>query len=170
MLPLNTTFQQHDIPKRTLIKSVQRVADVRRGVLDANALKTADTINRFAQRMERLEFGVTTMAASAPPDGVAAEALGGVREEIAEFNSEYRLLYIFTVCPSGKLELGTFDFWKRRAVQDAFDLMYLQTKRELQNRLFEDVEPEDPHVVFIDGEVPYINALPKPMYKRPTDL
>ena len=170
VLPLNTTFQQHDVPRRTLIKSVQRVADIRRGVLEANALKTADTINRFAQRMERLEFGMTTMAASSPPDGVAAEALGGVREEIAEFHSEYKLLYIFTVCPSGKLELGTFDFWKRRAVQDAFDLMYLQTKRELQNRLFEDVEPEDPHVVFIDGEVPDVNALPKPMHKRPSDL
>ena len=170
VLPLNTTFQQHDVPKRTLIKSVHRIADIRRGVLEANALKTADTINRFAQRMERLEFGVTTMAASSPPDGVAAEALGGVREEIAEFHSEYKLLYVFTVCPSGKLELGTFDFWKRREIQDAFDLMYLQTKRELQNRLFEDVEPEDPHVVFIDGEVPDINALPKPMHKRPSDL
>jgi predicted acylesterase/phospholipase RssA len=170
VLPLNTTFQKHDVPRRTLIKSIQRVADIRRGVLEANALKTADTINRFAQRMERLDFGVTTMANSAPADGVAAEALSGVREEIAEVNTEYKLLYVFTVCPSGKLELGTFDFWKRRAVQDAFDLMYLQTKRELQNRLFEDVEPEDPHVVFIDGEVPDINALPKPMYKRPADL
>jgi hypothetical protein len=48
--------------------------------------------------------------------------------------------------------------------------MYLQTKRELQNRLFEDVEPEDPHVVFIDGEVPDVNALPKPLHKRPSDL
>lgn len=170
VLPLDTTFQQHDVPRRTLIKSVQRVADVRRGVLEAHALKTADTINRFAQRIERLEFGITTMAASAPPDGVAAEALGGVREEIAEFHSEYKLLYVFTVSPSGKLELGTFDFWKRRAVQDAFDLMYLQTKRELQNRLFEDVEPEDPHVVFIDAEVPDVNALPKPLHKRPSDL
>jgi predicted acylesterase/phospholipase RssA len=170
VLPLNTTFQKHDAPKQTLIKHVQRVAEVRRGVLETHALKTADTINRFAQRMERLDFGVTTMANAMPPEGVAAEALGGVREEIAEFNTEYKLLYIFTVCPSGTLELGTFDFWKRRAVQDAFDLMYLQTKRELQNRLFEDVEPEDPHVVFIDAEVPDYNALPKPTHKRPSEL
>jgi len=59
VLPLNTTFQKHDAPKQTLIKHVQRVAEVRRGVLETHALKTADTINRFAQRMERLDFGVT---------------------------------------------------------------------------------------------------------------
>lgn len=170
VLPLNATFQERDAANHTLLKRVLRVADIRQGVIEAHALKTADTINRFAQRIERLDFGVNTMASAAPPEGVAAEALSGVREEIAEFNAEYKLLYVFTVCPSGKLELGTFDFWKRRAAQEAFDLMYLQTKRELQNRLFEDIEPEDPHIVFIDGEVPDINALPKPMHKRPSDL
>ncbi len=170
VLPLNATFQDRDVAKRTSLKRVLRVADIRQGVLEANALKTADTINRFAQRIERLEFGVNTMVSASPPEGVAAEALGGVREEIAEFNNEYKLLYVFTVCPAGKLELGTFDFWNRRAVRDAFDLMYLQTRRELANRLFEDIEPEDPHIVFIDGEVPDVNALPKPMHKRPSDL
>ena len=170
VLPLNATFQDHDAESQTLLKRVLRVADIRQGVLEAHALKAADTINRFAQRIERLEFGINTMASVAVPEGVAAEALGGVREEIAEFNSEYKLLYVFTVCPSGKLEVGTFDFWNRRAARDAFDLMYLQTRRELANRLFEDIEPEDPHVVFVDGEVPDINALPKPMHKRPSDL
>jgi NTE family protein len=170
VLPLNATFQDQQVANHTLLKRVLRVADIRQGVLEAHALKTSDTINRIAQRIERLEFGINTMVSAAPPEGVAAEALGGVREEIAEFNAEYKLLYVFTVCPSGKLELGTFDFWNRRAAQDAFDLMYLQTRRELQNRLFEDIEPEDPHVVFVDGEVPDINALPKPMYKRPSDL
>ena len=171
VLPLNATFQVHDAAEQTLIKRVLRVADIRQGALEAHALKTADTINRFAQRIERLEFGVNTMADAAPPaEGVAAEALSGVREEIAEFNAEYKLLYVFTVCPSGKLDLGTFNFWNRRAARDAFDLMYLQTRRELINRLFEDIEPEDPHVVFVDGEVPDINALPKPMHKRPSDL
>ena len=170
VLPLNATFEDKAAGGHTLLKRVLRVSNIRQGVMEAHALKSADTINRFAQRIERLEFGVNTMAAGAPPEGVAAEALSGVREEIAEFNAEYKLLYVFTVCPSGKLELGTFDFWKRRAAQDAFDLMYLQTKRELQNRLFEDIEPEDPHIVLIDGEVPDIDALPKPTYKRPSDL
>ena len=171
VLPLNATFQDREAADHTLIKRVARIADIRQGVLDANALRTVDIINRFAQRIERLEFGFNTMATAAPAaEGVAAEALSGVREEIAEFNAEYKLLYVFTVCPAGKLELGTFDFWNRRAIRDAFDLMYLQTRRELINRLFEDIEPEDPHVVFIDGEVPDINALPKPMHKRPSDL
>jgi NTE family protein len=170
VLPLNATFQDQEAANHSLLRRVLRVADIRQGVLEAHALKTADTINRFAQRIERLEFGVNTMVGVASPEGVAAEALSGVREEIAEFNAEYKLLYVFTVCPSGKLELATFDFWNRRATQDAFDLMYLQTRRELQNRLFEDIEPEDPHVVFVDGEVPDINALPKPLHKRPSDL
>ena len=170
VLPLNATFQEHEVESSTLLRRVLRVSDIRQGVLEAHALKTADRINRFAQRIERLEFGINTLVSAAVPEGVAAEALGGVREEIAEFNAEYKLLYVFTVCPSGKLELGTFDFWNKRAARDAFDLMYLQTRRELINRLFEDIEPEDPHVVFIDGEVPDINALPKPMHKRPSDL
>ncbi len=170
VLPLNANFQDRDVEGPTLLKRVLRVSDIRQGVLEAHALKSADIINRFAQRIERLEFGINTMASAVVPEGVAAEALGGVREEIAEFNNEYKLLYVFTVCPSGKLELGTFDFWNKRAARDAFDLMYLQTRRELINRLFEDIEPEDPHVVFVDGEVPDINALPKPMHKRPSDL
>jgi len=170
VLPLNANFQDRDVESHTVLKRVMRVADIRQGVLEAHALKSVDTINRFVQRIERLEFGINTMASAAPPEGVAAEALGGVREEITEFNNEYKLLYVFTVCPSGKLELGSFDFWNRRAARDAFDLMYLQTRRELINRLFEDIEPEDPHIVFVDGEVPDINALPKPMHKRPSDL
>lgn len=170
VLPLNANFQDRDVEGPTLLRRILRVSDIRQGVLEAHALRSADIINRFAQRIERLEFGINTMVGAAAPVGVAAEALGGVREEIAEFNAEYKLLYVFTVCPSGKLELGTFDFWNKRAARDAFDLMYLQTRRELINRLFEDIEPEDPHVVFIDGEVPDINALPKPMHKRPSDL
>ncbi len=170
VLPLNATFQERDVADQTLIRRVLRVADIRQGVLEAKSLRSADTINNFAQRIERLEFGINTMVNAAPPEGVAAEALGGIREEIAEFNDEYKLLYVFTVCPSGQLELGTFDFWNRRAARDAFDLMYLQTRRELANRLFEDIEPEDPHVVFIDGKVPDVNALPKPMHKRPSNL
>jgi predicted acylesterase/phospholipase RssA len=170
VLPLNATFQDRDVTNHTLLKRVLRVSDIRQGVLEALALESSDTINRFAQRIERLEFGINAMVSAAPPDGAAAEALNGVREEIAEFNAEYKQLYVFTICPSGKLELGTFDFWNRRAAQDAFDLMYLQTRRELQNRLFEDIEPEDPHVVFIDAEVPDINTLPKPMHKRPSEL
>ncbi|HEX3409506.1 MAG TPA: patatin-like phospholipase family protein, partial [Candidatus Binataceae bacterium] len=171
VLPLHAAFQDREISGRTMIRRVLRVADIRQGVLEARALKNADALNRFAQRVERLEFGVNTMVTAAPPgEGVAAEALSGVREEIAECHADYKLLYIFTVCPSGRLELGTFDFWKRRSLQDAFDLMYLQTRRELINRLFEDIEPEDPHVVFVDGEVPDVNALPKPLHKRPIDL
>jgi NTE family protein len=170
VLPLNATFEDQNSDRGGLVGRVLRVADIRQGILERAALNTADTINRFAQRIERLDFGINTMISSAPPQGVAAEALSGVQEELAEFNSEYKLLYVFSVCPSGQLELGTFDFWKRRAARDAFDLMYLQTKRELQNRLFEDIEPEDPHMVLIDAAVPDVDMLPKPRYRRLSDL
>jgi hypothetical protein len=48
--------------------------------------------------------------------------------------------------------------------------MYLQTKRELYNRFFEDIEPEDPQIVMVDGAVPEFDALPKPVYRRPSEL
>jgi hypothetical protein len=48
--------------------------------------------------------------------------------------------------------------------------MYVQTRRELQQRFFEDIEPEDTHVVMIDGAVPPGDDLPKPTYRRPAHL
>ena len=170
VLPLNAMSEENGVVRGGLLRRVSRVAELRQGALERAALNTADTINRFAQRVERLDFGINTMISSSPPQGVAAEALGGVQEELAEFSSDYKLLYVFTACPSGKLELGTFDFWKHKSIRDAFDLMYLQTKRELQNRLFEDIEPEDPHMVLIDAAVPEIDSLPKPRYRRLCDL
>ncbi len=146
------------------------MAEIRQGMLELAALRNVDTINRFAQRVERLDFGVNAMATNVSVEGVAAEALTGIREEITEFNEEYKQLYVFSIVPRGELEIGTFGFWKRREAADAFDLMYLQTRRELQNRLFEDIEPEDPRVVLVDGQVPTGKDLPKPQYKRPAQL
>ena len=174
VLPLNATSRGPEAPKRTLLKRVLRVADIRQGVLEARALKTADNINRFAQRIERL--GVRSQhdgRRGDAPEGVAAEALSGVREEIAEFNTEYKLLYIFTVCPSGNLELGTFDFWNRRSTQDAFDLMCtcrLAGNCRIGCSRTSNLQ-EDPHVVLIDGEVPDIKRIAqKPIHKRLSDL
>ncbi|MBF6558660.1 MAG: patatin-like phospholipase family protein [Candidatus Binataceae bacterium] len=170
VLPLNATFEDQKATGGGLLRRVLRIADIRQGVLERKALSTANTINRFAQRVERLDFGINTLVGSAPPQGVAAEALSGVHEEMAEFNAEYKLLYVFSICPAGQLAIGTFDFWKRKSARDAFDLMYLQTKRELQSRLFEDIEPEDPHMVLVDAAVPESDELPKPRYRRLADL
>lgn len=170
VLPLDAPLHDRNAANHGVLRRVMRVADIRQSAQEAQILKTADIINRFAQRMERLAFDINALESEGPVEGIAAEAVERMRDEIAQFNSEYKLLYIFTVCPASKLELGTYDFWKRRKIQDSFDLMYLQTKRELQNRLFEDVEPEDPHIVLVDGEVPKVDSLPQPLRKRPSDL
>ena len=156
---------QHSIVKRML-----RMMDARQQALGHMALKNADLINRISETIERIQFGINALAPSVPADGLAAEALEGLHEEIAEFNQQNRRLYIFTIAPSGKLELGNFDFWKRREAQNAFDLMYVQTRRELQVRFFEDIEPEDARVVMVDGLVPAGDELPKPHYRRPAQL
>ncbi len=169
VLPLHASFKR--TPERhSMLRRVLRMAEIRQGMLELAALRNVDTINRFAQRVERLDFGVNAMATNVSVEGVAAEALTGIREEITEFNEEYKQLYVFSILPRGELEIGTFGFWKRREAADAFDLMYLQTRRELQNRLFEDIEPEDPRVVLVDGQVPTGKDLPKPQYKRPAQL
>ena len=155
----------HSMTKRLL-----RVMDLRQGALERAALKHTDTINRIAERIDRIDFGVSTLAPSVPAEGLAADALSGLREEIAEFNQEYKQLYVFTVCPAGELDINTLGPWKQREASDAFDLMYIQTGRELQLRFFEDIEPEDTHVVMVNGTVPVGDELPKPTYRRPAQL
>lgn len=170
VLPLNLAANRGQEAGCAALRRVARIVSAHKAALERAALRGVDKINRFVQRMERIEFGVNTMAATAPPEGLAAEALGGLREELAEFTAEHKMLYLFTAAPCGEVELGTADFWNQNALGDAFDLMYLQTKRELRNRFFEDIEPEDPHVVMVDGAAPEIGELPKPIYRRPSEL
>jgi predicted acylesterase/phospholipase RssA len=155
--------------RRPMLRRMLRLMDSRKDALGHSALRSADMINRFAERMERIEFGVNTVAPSIRGQGIAAEALAGLREEVAEFQQEYRRLYIFTISPAGKLELGDFELWRRREAENAFDLMYVQTRRELLARFFEDIEPEDAHVVMVDGLAPTTDDLPQPQYRRPSN-
>ncbi|HXZ87252.1 MAG TPA: patatin-like phospholipase family protein [Candidatus Binataceae bacterium] len=154
--------------RRPLLRRMLRVMDSRKDALSHAALKNADMINRYSERMDRIKFGVNALAPNVHGDGLGAEALVGLREEVAEFNQEYRRLYIFTISPSGRLELGDFGLWKRREAEDAFDLMYVQTRRELSMRFFEDIEPEDARVVMVDGIAPTGDELPSPEYRRPS--
>ncbi len=147
-----------------------RILGAHKAAIERAQLREIDATNQFAQRIERIEFGLKAMATASPPEGVAAEAYNGLQEEIAEFNFENRMRYVFTTAPAGRVELGAGDFWKGDQLRDAFDLMYLQTKRELYNRFFEDIEPEDPQIVMVDGAIPEIDALPKPVYRRPSEL
>jgi predicted acylesterase/phospholipase RssA len=168
VLPLNRAPAGGPVNSTT--RRLLRVMDQRQGAIEHAALKNADLINRMAERMERIGFGISALEPIAPAEGLAADAMAGLREEITEFDQEFKRLYIFTACPAGDLEIDTFGLWKRRRAADAFDLMYVQTRRELQQRFFEDIEPEDTHVVMIDGAVPPGDDLPKPTYRRPAHL
>ena len=149
------------------LSRMSRLVHLQQVALERFAVKNADTINRIAERFDRLEFGATTIAASAGVVGLAAEAASGVREEIDEFSHAYKRLYIFTACPAGDLAIGSFGYGQESEAAAAFDLMYAQTRAELQHRLFEDIEPEDAHVVMIDGLVSPRGEPVKPTYRRP---
>ncbi len=153
---------------RPIFSRMLRFMDSRKDALGHWVLRNAELINRFCERMERIEFGIRTLAPEIRGEGLAAEALAGLHEEVAEFNHEYRRLYMFTIAPSGRLELGDFGLWQRRAAENAFDLMYVQTRRELATRFFEDIELEDGRVVMVDGIAPTGDELPRPQYRRPS--
>lgn len=146
-----------------------RLAHLQQTALERFAIKNADTINRIAERFDRLEFGASTIAASASVVGVAAEAASGVREEIDEFSHAYKRMYMFTVCPAGDLAMGSFDYRPEGAAA-AFDLMYRQTRSELDHRMFEAIEPEDTHLVMIDSLVSARGEPVKPTYRRPSQF
>jgi predicted acylesterase/phospholipase RssA len=167
ILPLDASV---DGTRRPLLKRMLHAMDSSKRALGRGVLKNADAINHQSERIERMEFAINALAPRIRNEGVAAELMTGLREEVAEFNQEYRRLYIFTISPVGPLELGDFDLWRRREAENAFDLMYVQTRRELMTRFFEDIEPEDAHVVMVDGLAPSGDDLPQPKYRSPSQL
>jgi hypothetical protein len=156
---------------RSLEDRMRRLVHLQRGALERAALKNADTINRVAERFERLQFGAETIASNGQIAGIAEDAVSGVHEEIEEFNRVYKRLYLFTAGPTGKVKIPTAGYGHRRLAADAFDLMYAQTLAELQHRFFEDIEPEDSQVVMIDGFERGDAGNPvKPSYRRAAQL
>ena len=156
---------------RSLEHRMRRLVDLQRGALERAALKHADTINRVAERFERLQFGAETIASNGHIAGVVEDAMSGVHEEIEEFNRAYKRLYLFTAGPTGKVKIASAGYGNRRLTADAFDLMYAQTLAELQHRFFEDIEPEDSQVVMIDGVERGDAGNPvKPSYRRAAQL
>jgi hypothetical protein len=167
VLPVNGAPARRGI---SMTGRLLRIMEMRQTALERATLRHSDLVNRMTERMERIDFGINTLEPALRADGVALDALTGLREELSEFSNECKRLYVFTACPSGELEIGPFQFWNRRGAADAFDLMYVQTRRELQSRFFEDIEPEDAHVVMVNGVIPTGAGLPKPSYRRPAQL
>ena len=149
---------------------MRRLLHLQRGALERAALKNADTINRLAERFERLQFAAETIASSGTV-GLAEDAVSGIREEIEEFTRVYKRLYVFTASPTGQMKIPSAGYGNRRLNAAAFDLMYAQTAAELQHRFFEDIEPEDSQIVMIDGvELGDSGNPAKPSYRRAAQL
>ncbi len=52
------------------------------------------------------------------------------------------LVSVFAICPEQPLKINTSEFWKTREAGEAFDLMYVATKNELQNKFLEATDPK----------------------------
>jgi hypothetical protein len=83
-----------------------RILGAHKAAVERAQLREIDAANQFVQRIERIEFGVKTLVAASPPEGVAAEALSGLQEEIAEFNSENRMRSSLPWRPLARLSLA----------------------------------------------------------------
>jgi hypothetical protein len=53
------------------------------------------------------------------------------------------------ICPGGTLAIGTGEFWKTAQAGTAFDLMYAQTKSELETNFHTLARPEKIQMVVI---------------------
>jgi predicted acylesterase/phospholipase RssA len=158
-----------ELAGRSRVHRMERVIHLQQSALEHASLRNADTINRVSERFERMQFGAQTIASSGA-SGVAADAIDGVQEEIDEFNHAYKRLYLFTAYPAANLPVSNFGFRQRKQIAEGFDLMYEQTRTELQHRLFEDVEAEDAQVVMIDGAIGSDGKPVKPTYRRAANL
>jgi hypothetical protein len=156
---------------RARLDRMSRLGHMQQSAMIRKALKNVDTLNRIAERFDRLGFGADTIASAEMAAGISAEAAAGIREEVDEFNRSYKRVYTFTACPVGDFPFGPLEYGNRAAAAHAFALMYEQTRTELRHRLFEDIDCEDAHLVMVDGMGKGDKGQPpKPSYRRVTQL
>lgn len=154
VLPLNATFAEPEVNRRSLSKRLMRVMDIRQGVLERNALKMVklynqlaslrEEVNRLRPRQEQGDAG-TSDADTSP---CVKDALG----------RENSLVRVFCICPKPtKPIINTMEFWNVDGARRAFKLMYEATKIELEKHFHERVNTESGGVCMMqvdeNGEV-----------------
>ncbi len=125
VLPLNASFAESR-NKNSVTKRLFRVMDVRQGVIERNAFKLAYLYNEIADLRRQLDgrsFDNRSL--------LAARALMRTHEPLS----------IFAICPGQPLAIGTAEFWKPAEAARAFELMYAETKYELEEKFEEDTNP-----------------------------
>lgn len=122
VLPLNASFAEK-ANQTSVARRLFRVMDVRQGVLETNSMKLARLYNELGRAWSQIQ-------------NVPSDAL-----RIAQVRKEHKSVSVFAVCPEQPLAIGTAEFWKTEGAREAFDLMYAETKAELQDHFEEHTDP-----------------------------
>jgi predicted acylesterase/phospholipase RssA len=124
VLPLNASFAE-PVNRRSITKRIFRVMDVRQGMLERNSFKLAYLYNELAELRKVVE-----------KQGIAKNV-----ETARAMKREHDPVSIFAICAGRPLLINTTEFWKPDEAGKAFDLMYTETKYELQDHFKEDTDP-----------------------------
>lgn len=130
VLPLNATFVQQKVNRRSLSRRMLRVMDVRQGVLERNALKMVRLYNQLAGLRDVVKkLQSERDEGDAPQDDEALPLV--VRQALKRKNRHVR---VFCICPKPdpQLLINTMEFWKSDGASEAFRLMYEATKKQLK--------------------------------------
>lgn len=67
------------------------------------------------------------------------------------------LVSVFAICPEQPLAINTSEFWKTKEAGEAFDLMYVAAKHELQDKFLEATDPHALRMALVSpaGEITY---------------
>ena len=163
VLPLNASFEDSDVNKRSLALRLFRVMDMRQGELERRGFKSTYLYNQQALLRKLLSnaFGQgepphqdqqawdkwlntmkTELAKRNAQLPTGWSELNKVETKVAErlFGRDLRYTNVFAVAPERPLLIGTAEFWKTREAGKAFDVMYKSTKGLLGTYSFEETQ------------------------------
>jgi NTE family protein len=164
VLPLNASFEDPDVNKRSLALRLFRVMDMRQGELERRGFKSTYLYNEQAILRKLLsnsfqlggpphrdcpaDWGRWLSAMISKLDeenktpATGWEKLDATAMKIAQNLIERDLRYtnILAVAPKRPLLIGTAEFWKTREAGKAFDVMYKSTKGLLGTYNFEETQ------------------------------
>lgn len=156
VLPLNASFEQ-EVNRRSLIKRLARVTNIRQGVLERKAFRDIYLFNEIAYlrelahqqqdllrrsvvhlqgkkdtppEVDDLTTDIQRVLVELPPSNTPAKDLSPLQRALRR---KHKPVQVFAICPAPKLKINTAQFWKTEEAGEAFDLMYEATKRGLEH-------------------------------------